>query len=156
MLGVDLKDQLLQLHLLERKKGTKWYLKLFKRLLSVAIHNSVVIYQCLLNNKNTVSLKFRLSLAQGLVEKNNSGVPCPVHGHPSIELPPKRLAEQHFLEHIPATGKKARPKRKCVMCTKHRKGREFTVYDNHICTYCDVHALGLMSQEGMNALLGNR
>jgi hypothetical protein len=28
MLGVDLKDQMLQLYLLERKKGTKWYVKL--------------------------------------------------------------------------------------------------------------------------------
>jgi hypothetical protein len=31
MLGVDLKDQMLQPYLLERKKSTKWYLKLFKR-----------------------------------------------------------------------------------------------------------------------------
>jgi hypothetical protein len=33
--------------LLERKKSTKWYLKLFKRLLNVAIHNKMVIYRCL-------------------------------------------------------------------------------------------------------------
>jgi hypothetical protein len=33
MLGVDLKDQMLQPYLLERKKGTKWYVKLFKQLL---------------------------------------------------------------------------------------------------------------------------
>jgi hypothetical protein len=51
MLGVDLKDQMLQPCLLERKKGTKWYLKLFKRLLSVAVHNAMVIYWCLPNNK---------------------------------------------------------------------------------------------------------
>jgi hypothetical protein len=43
MLGVDLNDQMLQLYLLERKKSTKWYLKLFKRLLNVAIHNAMVI-----------------------------------------------------------------------------------------------------------------
>ena len=33
--GVDLKDQLLQSYLLERKKMTKWYIKLFRRLLSI-------------------------------------------------------------------------------------------------------------------------
>jgi hypothetical protein len=68
MLGVDLKYQMLQPYLLEQKKSTKWYLKLFKRLLSVATHNTVVIYQCLPNNKNMDTLKYRLSLAQGLVE----------------------------------------------------------------------------------------
>jgi hypothetical protein len=43
MLGVDLKDQILQPYLLEWKNGTKWYPKLFKRLLGVAIHNAMVI-----------------------------------------------------------------------------------------------------------------
>jgi exonuclease III len=60
MLGVDLKDQMLQPYLLERKKSTKWYLKLFKRQLSVAIHNAMVISWYLPNNKNVDTLKFRL------------------------------------------------------------------------------------------------
>jgi hypothetical protein len=30
MCGVDLKDQKLQPYLLERKKGSKWYIKLFR------------------------------------------------------------------------------------------------------------------------------
>jgi hypothetical protein len=34
----------------------------------VAIHNEMVIYRCLPNNKNMDTLKFRLSLAQGLME----------------------------------------------------------------------------------------
>jgi hypothetical protein len=50
MLGVDLKDQLLQPYLLN-KRGTKWYLKLFHRLLTVAIHNTVVTYLPLPNKK---------------------------------------------------------------------------------------------------------
>jgi hypothetical protein len=40
------------------------------RLLSVAILNSMVMYQSLSNNKNIESLKCRLSLSQGLVEKH--------------------------------------------------------------------------------------
>ncbi|XP_023725727.1 piggyBac transposable element-derived protein 4 [Cryptotermes secundus] len=74
MLGVDLKDQMLQPYLLERKKGTKWYLKLFKRLLNVAIHNSMVIYRSHPNKQNLDTLQFRLSLVQGLVEKHGSGI----------------------------------------------------------------------------------
>jgi hypothetical protein len=49
--------------------------------------------------------------------KNSSGVPHRIHSHPSFEPP-------HFLEHIPAKGKKAKLQRKCVMCTKHGKRRE--------------------------------
>jgi hypothetical protein len=45
MLGVDLKNQRLQPYLLEQKKGTKWYVKLLKRLFNVVIHNSMVIYR---------------------------------------------------------------------------------------------------------------
>lgn len=63
MLGVDMKDQMLQPYLLERKKSTKWYQKLFKRLLGVAIRSTMVIYLCLPNNKNMGTLKFRISLA---------------------------------------------------------------------------------------------
>jgi hypothetical protein len=47
MLEVDLKDRMLKSYLLERKKSTKWYLKLF----NVAIHNAMVIYQCLPKTK---------------------------------------------------------------------------------------------------------
>ena len=83
MLGVDLTDQMLQPYLLERKRSTKWYQKLFKRLLNVAIHNAMVIYRCLPNNKNMDTLKFRLSLAQGVVEKHSSGVLRRVYG-PSV------------------------------------------------------------------------
>jgi hypothetical protein len=57
-LGVDMKDQMLQPYLMEQKKGTKWYMKLFKRLLNAAIHNAMVMYHSLSNNKNIDSLKF--------------------------------------------------------------------------------------------------
>ncbi|KAG8239609.1 hypothetical protein J437_LFUL018430, partial [Ladona fulva] len=43
--GVDLKDQLLQSYLIERKRNTKWYMKVFRRLLNTAVLNSMVIYQ---------------------------------------------------------------------------------------------------------------
>ena len=41
--GVDLKDQLLQPYLLETKKMTKWYIKLFRRLLNTTVLNCMVI-----------------------------------------------------------------------------------------------------------------
>jgi hypothetical protein len=41
--GVDKKDQLLQMYLVEKK--SKLYLKLFRRLLKATILNSLVIYR---------------------------------------------------------------------------------------------------------------
>jgi hypothetical protein len=49
-----------------------------------------------LHNNNTDSVKFSISLAQGLVEKYSSCVPDPVHSNPSTELLPKRLRERLF------------------------------------------------------------
>jgi hypothetical protein len=70
------------------------------------------------------TIKFRLSLAQGLMEKHDSAVPHPIYGRLSFEPPPKRLTEQQFLERIPATGKKAKPQKICIVCSKHGKRKE--------------------------------
>jgi hypothetical protein len=113
MLGVDLKDQMLQPYLLERKKCIKWYVKLFKRLLNVAIHNSMVIYRSHPNKQKMDNVQFIISLVQGLVERHSAGVHRPVYGHPSVLPPPKRLTERHFPECIPPTGKKAKPQKIC-------------------------------------------
>jgi hypothetical protein len=48
--GVDLKDQMLQPYLLETKKGNKWYIKFFKRLINVAIHNTMVLFRTTTGN----------------------------------------------------------------------------------------------------------
>jgi hypothetical protein len=42
--GTDLKNQKLQLDLLERKTGMKWFLKLFRRILNVTVYNVYITY----------------------------------------------------------------------------------------------------------------
>ncbi|KAL0879316.1 hypothetical protein ABMA27_003095 [Loxostege sticticalis] len=49
--GVDLKDQKLSMYLLERKRGVKWYIKMFKRLLNVSIHNAFIMYTSSLSRR---------------------------------------------------------------------------------------------------------
>jgi hypothetical protein len=92
----------------------------------------MIIYRWLPDNKNMDTLKFRLRLTQGLVEKYGPSVPRPVYGCPSIEPPPKSLTERHFVERIPATGNKAKPQR-CVVCAKH--GRRDSIY---WCSGCEA------------------
>ena len=41
--GVDLKEKLLHMYMVERKKMTKCYLRLFKRLLNATVPNSFVV-----------------------------------------------------------------------------------------------------------------
>ena len=43
--GVDLKDQKLSMYLLERKRGLKWYVKVFRRLLNISVLNTFIIYR---------------------------------------------------------------------------------------------------------------
>jgi hypothetical protein len=75
------------------------------------------------------SLKFTLSLAQGLLEKQGSAVPHPVYSCPSLEPLRKRLTKRHFLERIPTTGKKAKPQKKMysVLKTWQKEGFDLLV-----------------------------
>ena len=66
--GVDLKDQFLHMYMVERKKMTKWYLKLFKRLLNSTVLNSFVIYRHVMG-RNIEQLSYRIQLVEGLFTK---------------------------------------------------------------------------------------
>ncbi|XP_045507967.1 piggyBac transposable element-derived protein 4-like isoform X1 [Colias croceus] len=78
--GVDLKDQKLSMYLLERKRCLKWYMKMFKRLLNVSVHNALILLLSSLGRRNMALLthrKFREQLASALVT---------AHRRPSREI----------------------------------------------------------------------
>jgi hypothetical protein len=66
--GIDLKDQLLQMHLVERKRMHKWYMKLFRRLLNATVLNAMIIYRHN-TGKQIDQLAFRINLVEGLFEQ---------------------------------------------------------------------------------------
>lgn len=77
--GIDLKDQKLSMYLLERKRGLKWYVKIFKRLLNVSIHNAFVLYVTSLKRRNMHTLthrEFRYQLAKSLVDQHKGCQPA--------------------------------------------------------------------------------
>jgi hypothetical protein len=43
--GIGLKDQLLQMYHVDRKRMHKWYMKLCRRLLNSAVLNAMIIYR---------------------------------------------------------------------------------------------------------------
>jgi hypothetical protein len=132
--GVDLKNQLLRMYVVERKRMTKWYLKLFKRLLNYTVLNSIVVYRQV-TGRNTEQLSYRIQLVEGLFmkyahaagERNVSG------RHASNNTIP-RLNERHFLRNVATKTEKSKPQRRCLVCSKHGK-KKTSVY---CCQICDM------------------
>ena len=124
--GVDLKDQKLAPYLIARKKCIKWYVKLFKNLLNAAIHNALICYNSL-NSKPYHHLSFRIDLVRFIFQKYHPLVPREITGRPMVHPNPLRLTagkNAHFMDKIPAEGKKASAQRKCVVCKKKGKRKE--------------------------------
>ncbi|KAL0830178.1 hypothetical protein ABMA28_003635 [Loxostege sticticalis] len=68
--GVDLKHQKLSMYLMERKRCLKWYMKMFKRLLNVSVHNALILLLSSLRRRNMPSIthrNFRKQLARSLM-----------------------------------------------------------------------------------------
>ncbi|XP_021918752.1 piggyBac transposable element-derived protein 4-like [Zootermopsis nevadensis] len=124
MIGVDLKDQLLHNYLLERKKMTKWYIKMFMRLLNATILNSMIICRANSPGIEVEHLKYRVDLVQALLVEHGGGVERNVPGRHSTDKTVPRLIERHFPERIPPTEKKSRPTKRCVVCYKQGKRKE--------------------------------
>jgi hypothetical protein len=66
--GVDLKDQLLQSYVVERKKINKWYKELFQRLLKSTVLNALILYWEN-TGKRTKQLSYWVQLVRGLIVK---------------------------------------------------------------------------------------
>jgi len=131
---VDLKDQLLQPHFLERKKMTKWYIKLFRRLLNITVLNRMVI--CPIDSGHTKidHFKFRVELVQALLTEHESESVRKFQGHHSTDKNVPRLLERHFPERIPPTLKKARPTKRGVVWYKNNKRKETVFW----CPECEA------------------
>jgi hypothetical protein len=130
--GMDLKDQKLQPYPLERKKGSKWYIKLFRRLLNVSARNALIVYNS--QNYTCDHLTFRLQLITALYERYGCGIQSHQVSRPFTNPPPPQPTEWHFIEKIPAIGRKAKPQKRYVVCQKRGKRKESV----HWCPDCQA------------------
>ena len=106
--------------MVKRKKITKWYLKLFKRLLNSTVLNLFVVYRQV-KGRNIQQLSYRIQLVEGLFKK----YACPaetwsVPGRKASDNTVPRLTES-FLRKVAPKIEKSRPQRKCVACSTHGK-----------------------------------
>ncbi|PSN39794.1 hypothetical protein C0J52_19451 [Blattella germanica] len=96
--------------------------QLTQRLLNVSVHNALVFHNS--QNSKMDHLNFRVNLVTSLFERYGSTLEIRKQGRASINPPPTRLRERHFIEKIPATGKKEKPQKRCIVCQKKGKRKE--------------------------------
>lgn len=135
--GVDKLDQHLHDYPVTRKRGKKYYKKIFFHLLDICVWNSFILYQ-----KNG-GMKSHLDFRQKLVEEILNEYPVANRrksGRPRLQPGPSRLTERHFPEFIPPSEKKSAPTRCCAVCCKKKKdsGKKIRKETRYFCRDCNV------------------
>ena len=136
--GVDRLDQHVHDYPTTRKRGKKYYKKMFHHILDLSIWNAFVLYKK--NGGTKTNLEFRKCLAEDIIKKFH----CTQKkaGRPSLQPGPLRLTERHFPEYIPATEKKAAPTRRCAICGNKRDARGKKIR-KEMRSYCKECNMGL-------------
>jgi len=116
------------------KKMTKWYIKLFRRLLNITILNCMVICRANSGQAKIDHFKFRVELVQALLIEHQSESVTKFQGHHSTEKNVPRLDERHFPDRIPPTEKKGRPTKRCVVYYKNNRRKETVFW----CPECEA------------------
>lgn len=136
--GVDSKDQKLSMYLLERKRGLKWYQKVFRRLINITVLNTYIIYKTKVDKTHR---EYRYLLAKALSQQR----PIIQRTRPAAIVSRTELNEirldniEHYPEHQENEHKdrntKVRYKRgRCVRCLAKKQRTE----SNIKCTKCRV------------------
>lgn len=135
--GVDRVDQHLSSYVVPRKRGKKYYKKIFFHLLDLAMWNAFVLYQK--SGGVMDSLDFRLEVIKLIIEKYKV-TSTSRSGRPSVVPTPLRLSARHFPAFIPPTEKKENPTRQCYICSKKKdaNGKKIRKETRYMCSNCDV------------------
>ena len=133
---------------------TKWYLKLFKRLLHSTVLNSFVIYRQM-TGRNIEQLLYRIQLVEGLFMKHARAVETrSVLGRQASNNTVPRLTERHFLRKVASKTEKSKPQRRCVMCSKHGKRKiQCTVAKCVMWAFAWKIALSCVTQSSINEVI---
>ncbi|KAJ8708355.1 hypothetical protein PYW07_010480 [Mythimna separata] len=139
--GVDRKDQMLEPYLLERKRCSKWNMKVFKRLLNCSILNARIVVE----GSTSVPKKhlvFRLELVDEIIKHHHEhmpharATPGPSSSSPRKGLSPRKLkVAEHWPKKLDEVMKNGcRVRRRCTHCTQTGVTRR----TSFVCCVCDV------------------
>ncbi|XP_023940980.1 piggyBac transposable element-derived protein 4 isoform X2 [Bicyclus anynana] len=136
--GIDLKDQMLEPYLLERKRGIKWYMKLFKRLLNISILNARILLQSS-TQKQQHHLAFRLQLVDSILTKHLAFCPKGRVLLTARTIPGRYTESTHWPalhERTPSSAARNRNHiKRCVVCYSEGRTTQRSAYR---CESCDV------------------
>ena len=143
--GVDKVDQHMVDYPIPRKRGKKYYKKVFFHLMDLALWNSYLLYVKSFENleeptsSQLTHLKYRLELIDSLIRKHHPEIPRARVGRPSTPHP-TRGSSGHYPMDVPATEKKKFPTRKCAQCAKKRdgNGKKVRKETRYLCKICQV------------------
>lgn len=117
--GVDSKDQKLSYYLVERKRGLKWYIKMFKRLFNASVHNAWIMYNTSRRRRDLPIMSqrsFRYKLSETLIDKHKNGQTRPPR--PALET---RLNREVIHVLVPALNSgKGCSRGRCVICYRNK------------------------------------
>jgi len=130
--GVDLSDNLLVHFSTARNRLKKYYKKVFRHMLDMALLNSYITYKAL--GGKVPRSEFILSLSEKLICRYAPERPAATRRPPRLAEKPLRLIGRHFPEYCPPTEKKARPLRVCAQCRKNKIRKESSYW----CRDCNV------------------
>lgn len=114
--GVDKNDAMINAYSALRK-SYKWYIKIAFHFLEEAVQNAFILYKQHPNAGKLEHFQFILATCEGLLHEAES---VNVANVGTLH----RLIGKHYAEYIPATEKKARPTKRCRVCTVHGRRAE--------------------------------
>jgi len=78
--------------------------------------------------RNIQKLSYSIQLVEGLFTKYaRAAVTQSVPGRQTSDNTVPRLTERHFLRKVAPKTEKSKPQRRCVLCSKHGKKKNFSV-----------------------------
>ena len=124
--GVELKDQLLHMYMVRRgKKMTKWYLRIFKRLLNSTVLSSFVLYQ--VTGRNMQQLSCRIQLVGQFTKYVLAAETRSEPGRQASDNTVQRLTERTFSEKCVTQNWKIKTLEEVYFVLKARKKETFSV-----------------------------
>ena len=133
--GVDLSDNLLAHFSTARSRMRKFYKKMFRHMLDIAVLNSFITYAKMGGKKKR--LEFITTLGENIIASNAPDMPVPSTsgGRPArIHAKPSRLLGRHFPDYCPPSKNREKPIRNCAQCRKNNKRKGSSYW----CKDCEV------------------
>lgn len=146
--GVDLSDNLLCHFTTERNRMKKFYKKMLRHLLDMAVLNSFITYKNLGGKMKRID--FIIELSENIISKYSRSLPVPSTCGGRLTAKLHRLLSRHFPKYCPLTKKREKTIRNCAECRKTMRGKALHIGVKIValhCVLCHASKTGIPSNK---------